>query len=109
MSHSYTVEKLTDALTCLATHPGDARKRVVSAYYCIHTLDETDFPEECRKDWNWILAELTKRGSFVDQNGNTTCGAVENTMNRRKNKTASKIAEKIYELYWQVSENTKYR
>jgi hypothetical protein len=108
MGNSYTVEKMTNALACLATHPGDARKRVTSAYHCIHTLDETDFPPECQKDWNWVLAELTKCGPLRSHSGEIIRGAVENTMLNRRNKTASEIAMKIYELYWQISKNVNY-
>ena len=109
MGHSYTVEKLTNALACLVTHPGDARKRVTSAYHCIQTLNETDFPQECWNDWNWRLAELTKFGPLISPDGAVIRDSVENTMLRRTNKTASKIATRFYKLYWQITENTQYR
>lgn len=108
MGNDYIVEKLTNALTCLATHPGDARKRVTAAYNCIQSLQETDFPPDCRKDWNWVLAELTKCGPLRSHSGEVVRGAVENTMLHRRNKTAAKIATKIYSLYWKLSSNIQY-
>lgn len=108
MSHTYKVEKLTNALTCLATHPGDARHRLISAWGSLQKLEESDFPNEYKKEWKWIVRELTKYGPLRSPSGEVIRGAVENTMRRRTNKTASKIAARIYELYWQLSENTQY-
>jgi len=44
----------------------------------------------------------------LDLNGNVIIGKVKNTMRHMHNKTASKIAKKIYALYWAVSENKQY-
>lgn len=109
MSRDYVIEKLTTALDCLATHPGDARHRLIAAWGSLHKLDVADFPDEYKKDWQWVVGELTKYGPLVRCDGMLIRGTVENTMPRRKNKTASRIATKIYELYWQLSENTQYR
>ena len=104
----YTVEKLTSAIECLATHPGDARERVAAAFLSFHTLREEDFPPQCRKDWKWVINELTRFGPLLDHKGEVSRGSVENTVRRARNSTASKIAKKIYELYWVVSENQQY-
>ncbi|MDD3884024.1 MAG: hypothetical protein PHW66_03740 [Gallionella sp.] len=109
MSNDYVVEKLTNAVTCLATGPGDARSRVAAAYICIRSLEEADFPADCREDWNWIEARLTKYGPLLAHDGSVIRGAVEHTMLRIKNRTAAKIATKIYHLYWKLSNNTLYR
>lgn len=58
----HAVEKLTDTLKCLATHPGDARERITAAYFSFGHLQAEEFPEECRKDWAWIKKEITKFG-----------------------------------------------
>ena len=105
----YTVEKLTNTLECLATHLGDARQRLLVAYPCFMTLRTHDFPPEYKEEWDWVWAELTKFGPIIDHKGNVSRGSVENTMHRARNSTASKIAKKIYELYWAVSENQQYR
>lgn len=108
--HKYThaVEKLTNVLECLATHPGDARERVASAYsLCAHLVPQ-ELPDRCRKDWEWIQREITKRGPLTDYRGEVWRGSVENTMRTARKSTAVKIAKKFYELYWTVSENKPY-
>lgn len=105
----YVVEKLTNALKCLATHPGDARERVAAAYLACHTLGEEDFPVEFKKDWIWLEKELTKYGPLADPYGRIIRGSVENTMSRVRKTTGAKIAKKIYDLYWGMSNNQLYR
>ena len=105
---SYAAKKLTEVLESIATHEGDARKRVEVAFlYLIH-LNETDFPKDMKADWDWIWKEATKYGPLHDHHGNVWRGSVENTMRRIKNSTASKILKKIYELYWGVTKNRPY-
>lgn len=105
----YTIEKLTNALKILATHPGDARKRMIVAYLAIRSLNECDFPVIHRAEWNAIIAELTKHPPECDANGNVLRSSVERTMTSRTNRTAAKIAERLYDLYWAISENRQYR
>lgn len=105
----YVVEKLTNALECLATHPGDARERVAAAYLACHALREEDFPVEFKKDWSWIERELTKYGPLEDPDARIFRGSVENTMRRVRKTTGAKIAKKIYDLYWGMSNNQLYR
>jgi len=106
--YTYTVEKLTNTIECLATHPGDIRKRVTAAYQYFYVLNTDDFPPKYQKDWEQIIKELTKYEPILDLNGNVIIGKVKNTMRHMHNKTASKIAKKIYTLYWAVSENKQY-
>ncbi len=106
--YDHAVEKLTDTLRCLATHPGDARERIVTAYISFGHLRAEEFPEECRKDWNWIKEEITKIGPFTDSQGKVWRSSVENTMKTARKATASKVAKKLYELYWIVSANRQY-
>jgi hypothetical protein len=104
----HAVEKLTDTLECLATHPGDARERIAAAFWTFGHLRAEELPERCRKDWEWILKEIRKFGPLTDSKGEVWRGSVENTMNTLRKSTASKIAKKLYKLYWEVSENTRY-
>lgn len=50
IDYIYTYEKLSTAIQCLATHPGDARERLADAFLAFHTRTEKDFPQEYRKD-----------------------------------------------------------
>lgn len=107
--YSYAVEKLTNTLTCLATHPGDARQRLACAYKRLfHTLQEHHFPPECQEKWRWVMRQLTKCGPLKDCTGKIHVGSVDNTMRRVRKNTGAKIAEAIYELYWAVSKNQRY-
>ncbi len=106
--YGHAVEKLTIVLKCLATHPGDARQRVVSAYLLCDHLRAEELPENCRRDWEWIQKEITKRGPLTDFKGKIWRGSADNTMRSARNSTAVKIAKKFYELYWAVSENTPF-
>lgn len=107
-AHPYAVEKLTVALSILATGKGDARQRVGDAYLACHVLQDRDLPKEHRETWQWITAEVTKFGPIYGHDGNVWVSSVENTMRNRKNATASKIAKKLWDLYWALSENTEY-
>lgn len=106
--YSHAIEKLTNVLECLATHPGDARARLISAYsQCAH-LRTDELPKTCRGDWEWIMNELGKRGPLTEWDGKPWRGHVENTMRNARNSTASKIAKRFYKLYWKISANTQY-
>jgi hypothetical protein len=106
--HYHAVEKLTNVLECLATHPGDARQRVASAFSLCAHLRVEELPEECRKDWEWIMKEITKRGPFTDSIGRVCRGSAENTMMSVRKSTAARIAKRFYSIYWRVSDNTQY-
>jgi hypothetical protein len=106
--YSHAVEKLTMVLECLATHPGDARERVASAYSMCSHLRSDELPEKCRKDWEWIKKEVTKFGPLTDYKGDVWRCSVENTMKTVRKSTGAKIAKKFYALYWTVSKNRPY-
>ena len=106
--YTYAIEKLTDAIRCLATQPGDVRSRLVTAFMCLHTLQERDLPPQRRTDWKWIIAQFTRYGPALDYKGDVLVGSAEATMRSIHNRTGAKIAKKIYDLYWSVSANTQY-
>ncbi|MDD5681159.1 MAG: hypothetical protein PHI59_07960 [Candidatus Omnitrophica bacterium] len=98
-NYSYVREKLFDGVYLLAVGQKDVRRRLIRAYLACHTLRAKDFPEEFRKDWEWIEKQLTKYGPVLNHKGEVWIGSVENTMTIIKNKTGSKIAKKIFDLY----------
>jgi hypothetical protein len=67
--YNHAVEKLTNVLECLATHPGDARKRIVSAHSLCAHLRVEELPENCRNDWECIMGEITKLAPLEDRIG----------------------------------------
>lgn len=108
-TQGYVTEKMTNALLCLATHPGDVRCRLVAAHHSIRNLRETDFPAELQEDWRWVIEQLTRHGPGTNLNADVIKDPAQNTMARVKNKTGVKIAERIIELYWATSNNEPYR
>lgn len=105
----YVTEKMTNALLCLGTHPGDVRCRLVAAHHAIRNLRETDFPAESQEDWRWVIEQLTRHGPETNPNGDVIKDPAQNTMARIQNKTGVKIAERIMKLYWATSNNEPYR
>lgn len=105
----YVTEKMTNALLCLATHPGDVRCRLVAAHHAIRNLRETDFPAELQEDWRWVIEQLTRHGPGTNLNADVIKDPAQNTMARVQNKTGVKIAERIMKLYWATSNNEPYR
>lgn len=101
--YSYAKEKLWDAIQSLAIGPKDVRARLIRAYLSCHTLRPEHFPDELKKDWQWIVKQLTRYEPIYNHKGEVRIGSVENTMNMIKNTTGSKIAGKILYLYDQLS------
>ena len=108
MNNDYVIEKLTDAMDALTTGRGDVRSRIKNAYSLMHTLRESDFPDNLREDWVWIHNEITKRGPLLGPNGEIRLVSVENTMRNIRNKTGQRIAQRISKLYWEISKNERY-
>ena len=108
MNNDYVIEKLTDAMDALTTGRGDVRSRIKNAYSLMHTLRESDFPDNLREDWVWIHNEITKRGPLLGPNGEIWLVSVENTMRNIRNKTGQRIAQRISKLYWEISKNERY-
>ena len=50
MNNDYVIEKLTNAMDALTTGCGDVRPRVKNAFWLMHTLQESDFPDNMKED-----------------------------------------------------------
>jgi len=55
------------------------------------------------------MSELTKFGPLYDHKGDIYKGSVQNTMARVRKTTAEKIAKRIFQLYWTISDNQPYQ
>lgn len=102
-NYFYTYEKFMDALNSLATGPYDVRQRLRSAYLHFHPVAKKHLPEQLQDDYQWILNQLTKFGPVVGKDGKVLRGAVEETLNRIRNATGTKIAERILHIYHQLN------
>lgn len=96
---SYAHEKLLAALESLASGPGDVRERLLAAYQTFHPLKQSHFPPDLRKDFEWVLRQLTKHKPIYDYKRRLDRGSVEETLRCIKNVTGVKIATRIYRLY----------
>ena len=95
-SIDYISEKLTMAIYELATGEGDARSRVGNAYYKFWHIKEQDFPEGIRGkrvEIDRLLTRLPSREGYI----------IPDNLARMKNKTASKIARLMLEIYIDLS------
>jgi hypothetical protein len=102
-------QNMYKTLDCLATGPGDVRKRLWTAYSIFWILTEEDFPEHLRGDFRFVLKELNKFGPAYDnRTGAMKRDAVEETLRRIRNRTGVKIANKLVYLYFQL-ENINIR
>jgi len=90
-------EKLRRALYHLAVGEGDVRQRLVAAYNHIRVLREDEIPPDMLKEWKSILNDMTRRGPLLES-GVLLKDAVSHTLSRMQNRTARRIAERIYRI-----------
>lgn len=89
--------KFRSALYYLAVGEGDVRNRLRRAYFQIKSLREDEVPQNIRQEWLEVMRDLTARGALIES-GVALRSDVDNTLDRMKNRTARKIAERIYRI-----------
>lgn len=107
-ANDYLVEKLTNAMSALATGEGDIRSRLEVTYLCTCSLNPEDFPSDLRSKWESIQSRLTKRDPLCSSQGSVIRGSVKETLRSIRNKEGTQIAQEIEDIYWRVSKNQKY-
>lgn len=90
-------EKFRRALYYLAVGEGDVRARLRGAYNQIRILREDEVPSSIRQEWLSIIQALTDRGPLI-QSEVVLKSDLDHTLDQMKNKTARKIAERIYRI-----------
>jgi len=106
MKYDYTKSELREVIRILATGKHDVRKRLISIAGIVK-LNENDFPPELQKDWTWIIKSMTKKEPRYLSNGKMLFSSIENTMRNIRNSTGSKIAERIFNLYYKLQDNNQ--
>lgn len=86
--------KLSEAVRVLATHSGDVRHRVWAAVEHLNKLHVDMIPQCCSEDLRSIQAGLTKYPATELHES-----AMEATFHRTRNKSAVKIADRIWKMY----------
>lgn len=102
-NYFYAYEKFSDALSSLATGPYDVRQRLRSAYWHFRPVNKTHLPEELHDDYQWVLNQLTRFDPVIGRDGKVLRGAVDETLDRIRNTTGSKIAQRILYIYHQLN------
>ena len=90
----YLLEKFEAAVRELAIGEGDARARVVAAYGEFGHLQAERAPGPIRRDLRWIVRRLEK----VEPRWDGDWRVLAST-ERMQNRTACKIAERIWRIY----------
>jgi hypothetical protein len=96
-SIEYLIEKYKEALYDLATGEGDARARVNTAYCRFWHILIDEYPENLRKQKEEMERLLTRLGGEPGH-------IISNNLQKMKNKTASKIAALILDIYLSLVE-----
>lgn len=89
----YASEKFTGLCRSLAVAPGDARDRLIKAFSSLHVIRPDDLPDPLRGHLARVYEEITKRPARHQWEG-----SVEATVSSMKNKTASRILERLLEI-----------
>ncbi len=96
-------EKLYPAAWKLARSADTIHERVGDAFRAIRDLKGEEFGPEERIIYNELTVRMTRAGPIME-NGAVKTGAVANTLATMTEAEASEIAESIFELFVQVSE-----
>ena len=94
------IERVFLAVESLCTGKGDVRKRLIIASGILLPLHGTEFPEDLREDFAWVMGQVSKYKSEIPQYE----GNIEATMRRIKNSTGEKIAIRIFKIYSNIQD-----
>lgn len=89
----YALEKLRVAAYFLAIGEGDVRSRLKEAYRHMTAVFPRDIPASLRPEFEEIVRSLTKHPKRHEQDS-----ALDHTLSRMRNRTGSKIAQRILNL-----------
>lgn len=98
LQYSRADEKFSEAIEILIISPKDIRHRLYEASEILLNLEDFDIPQESLNNWHEIKTILKK--VKVHKINNKT-SIIEKKLNIR-NKTGSKIASKILDIYEKI-------
>jgi hypothetical protein len=101
--YEYAQEKFAAACHCLAVGKGDVRSRLFPAFMCLTVITihpEKHLPPELLEDFQWVYGQLTKYKESPHPLGpEWQEGNVKYTLSRYYNKTAARIARRIWDIW----------
>jgi hypothetical protein len=108
----YALEKFNHAMYTLSTGEEEIRKRLLLVFQGdLMMITPEHLPEECRKDYAWIIETITKFDKKYKSQDNfhaTEEGRIEATLHRIRKRTGRKIAEKLYDV-WSILNTEFYK
>lgn len=105
----YAHQLLSQTVDTLATGAGDVRSRLWEAYSVFHPLTPKHFPEPLRKDFEWVMKQLTKREPYINSEGEIQKGSVQVSLQHMRNSTGIKIAKKLLQLHYAIDSHVNPR
>jgi len=97
--YEYADEKLKSVYQNLANGEGDVRSRLVDNFDLLTRIrPQEDLPPDLAHQLSELLALMTLEPPLRRQDGTVLRTSVEQTMRRRTNRTAARIAQKIVDL-----------
>ena len=100
----YAHRLLIMTVDTLATAPGDVRSRLWEAYQAFNPLTPEHFPEPLRKDFEWVMKQLTRYESYADNEEVIQKGLVQVSLKHMRNSTGVKIAQRLLKLHYAIDE-----
>jgi hypothetical protein len=98
-NYNYPIEKFTLAVRALTLGAGDVKDRLHEAYKHFYVLNDSDFPDELKADYQWIKMQLLKKPALVAQEGTQVIsGSVQQTLHFMRRNTGVAIATRIVQL-----------
>lgn len=102
-TYKYAYEKFVAALESLATRTGDVRERLAGAYFHFHTVRDKHLPGYLQHDYQWVLKQLMRYDPVVGPDGIVIRNSLDETLRRIRKSTGTKIAKRIFEIYWHLN------
>ncbi|MEI6559567.1 MAG: hypothetical protein WCO00_14285 [Rhodospirillaceae bacterium] len=94
----YMRGKIRETIFCLIIGEGDVRERLLLAFKGNSFISEHDLPAHLQDDWRWVISQMTRFEITDTYDCDIRRGSYELTMNRIRNSTGRKIAERILKI-----------
>jgi len=98
---TYFFGKVGEAVYILATHPGDIKRRLITAGEKILLIPPEEVPENVRDDIKWIRKQLTRLAPIEEVN---LLEKMRWTLHMSKYPSCVKIAHKILNVYGKLQD-----
>lgn len=100
-------DRLWQAAVALATGERDARDRLKVACEIVSKMHPSELNEKQQKTLDEVLREAQRCPAIRDSTGTIIDSAFSQTAKLSKNKTASKLAKKLFDLHVEVNCTSK--